>query len=311
NATHPWHPASVTKLMTAYVTLRAIKDHRLGMDTLLTVSPSAMAQQPSKMGFKVGIQVTVDNALKMMMVKSANDMAVVLAEGVAGSIEKFADEMNAASKRLGMTQSSWVNPNGLPADEQITSARDMAILARAILKELPEYEMYWHIPSIKFGRRIMRNTNGLIGRYPEADGMKTGFICASGFNVVATATRNGRKLIVVIFGSRSGMVRSEKAAQLFEKGFASGGLSWLMPSLGTVDALQPVAAAPPNLRDEMCGKHRKRPASEEEDSDTVKASSDVDPSSAYAMTLQSLRGKPATGPLLGPMAAFVPIPVYV
>ena len=102
----------------------------------------------------------------MLMVKSANDMAVVLAEGVSGSIEKFADDMNAASKRLGMTQSSWVNPNGLPADEQITSARDMAILARAILRELPEYEMYWHIPAIKFGRRMMRNTNGLIGRYP-------------------------------------------------------------------------------------------------------------------------------------------------
>ena len=172
------------------------------------------------MGFAVGTQLTVDNALKMMMVKSANDIAVVLAEGVGGSIEKFADEMNAASRRLGMTQSSWVNPNGLPADEQITSARDMAILARAILKELPEYEMYWHIPAIKFGRRVMRNTNGLIGRYPDADGMKTGFICASGFNVVATATRGGRKLIVVVFGSHSGVARSEKAAQLFEKGFA-------------------------------------------------------------------------------------------
>jgi D-alanyl-D-alanine carboxypeptidase len=261
------------------------------------------------MGFKAGTQVTVDNALKMMMVKSANDMAVVLAEGVGGSIEKFADEMNAASKRLGMTQSSWVNPNGLPADEQITSARDMAILARAILRELPEYEMYWHIPSIRFGRRIMRNTNGLIGRYPDADGMKTGFICASGFNVVATATRGGRKLIVVVFGSRSGMVRSEKAAQLFEKGFSAGGLSWLMPSLGTVENLQPVAAAPPNLRDEMCGPHRKRPAAEEEDSEALQASNDVDPSSAYAGTLQSLRGRVA-GPLLGPLQASVPIPVW-
>ena len=158
----------------------------------------------------------------MMMVKSANDMSVVLAEGVSGSIEKFADDMNAASRRLGMTQSSWVNPNGLPADEQITSARDMAILARAILRELPEYEMYWHIPSIRFGRRVMRNTNSLIGRYPDADGMKTGFICASGFNVVATATRGGRKLIVVVFGSRSGMIRSEKAAQLFERGLQRG-----------------------------------------------------------------------------------------
>src|SRR5205085_10954120 len=309
HATYPWYPASVTKLMTAYVILRAIKERRITLDTLFTATGNAVAQGPTKMGFGVGATLTVDNALKMLMVKSANDVAVVLAEGLSGSIEKFADEMNAASKRLGMTQSSWVNPNGLPADEQITSARDMAILARALILELPEYEMYWHIPAIKFGRRIMRNTNGLIGRYPEADGMKTGFICASGFNVVATATRHGRKLIVVVFGSRSGAARSEKAAQLFEKGFASGGLSWLMPSLGTVDALQAVAAAPPNLRDEMCGKHRKRPATEEEDSETVQASSDVDPSSAYAGTLQSLRGR-TTGPLLGPLQASVPIPVW-
>ena len=158
----------------------------------------------------------------------------------------------------------------------------------------------------------MRNTNGLIGRYPDADGMKTGFICASGFNVVASATRNGRKLIVVVFGSRSGMVRSEKAAQLFEKGFASGGLSWLMPSLGTVDALQPIAAAPPNLRDEMCGRNRKRPAAEEDDDDdTVQASSDVDQSSAYAMTANSLRERKVTGPILGPLQASVPVTVYV
>src|SRR5947207_4725439 len=312
HATYPWYPASTTKLMTMYLALKAVKDKRLNMDTLLTVSPNGVAQAPSKMGFAAGTTVTVDNALKMLMVKSANDMAVVLAEGVSGSIEKFADDMNAASKRLGMTQSSWVNPNGLPADEQITSARDMAILARAILRELPEYETYWHIPAIKFGRRIMRNTNGLIGRYPDADGMKTGFICASGFNVVATATRGGRKLIVVVFGSRSGAVRSEKATQLFEKGFNSGGLSWLMPALGTVDALQPIAAAPPNLRDEMCGGHRKRPAAEDADEEeSVQANSGVDPSSAYAVTMQSLRGKPATGPLLGPMAAFMPIPVFV
>lgn len=313
HATYPWYPASTTKLMTMYLTLKAVKDRRLSMDTLLTVSPNAVAQAPSKMGFKAGTTVTVDNALKMLMVKSANDMAVVLAEGVSGSIEKFADDMNAASRRLGMTQSSWVNPNGLPADEQITSARDMAILARAVLRELPEYEMYWHIPAIKFGRRVMRNTNGLIGRYPDADGMKTGFICASGFNVVATATRGGRKLIVVVLGSRSGAVRSEKAAQLFEKGFNSGGLSWLMPALGTVDALQPIAAAPPNLRDEMCGRHRKRPAAEEADEEeTTQASSDVDPSSAYAVTMQSLRGRPAAGAILGPYAILTPpIPVYV
>jgi D-alanyl-D-alanine carboxypeptidase len=313
HATYPWYPASTTKLMTMYLTLKAVKDRRLALDTLLPVSPNAVAQAPSKMGFRTGITVTVDNALKMLMVKSANDIAVVLAEGVSGSIEKFADDMNAASRRLGMTQSSWVNPNGLPADEQITSARDMAILARAILRELPEYEMYWHIPAIKFGRRVMRNTNGLLGRYPDADGMKTGFICASGFNVVASATRNGRKLIVVVFGARSGMTRSEKAAQLFEKGFASGTLSWLMPTLGSVDALQPIAAAPPNLREEMCGKGRRRPAAEEADDDeTQQTNSDVDASSAFATTLQNLNGRAKTGPVLGDyVMTAAPIPVWV
>src|SRR5215471_11247779 len=159
NSTYPWYPASVTKLMTVYVTFKALREHRIGLDTVFTVSPVAVAQQPSKMGFKSGTQVTVDNALKMLLVHSANDMAVVLAEGVSGSIEKFADEMNAAAKRLGMTQTNYVNPNGLPADEQITSARDLAILARALIREFPEYDYYWHIASIRLVKRIFRNTN--------------------------------------------------------------------------------------------------------------------------------------------------------
>src|SRR5246500_4971262 len=137
NATVPWYPASVTKLMTAYVTLKAVKDGRITLDTMFTVSPTAASQSPSKMGFKPGTQLTVDNALKMMLVKSANDMAVVLAEGVGGSIDDFAGMMNQTAQRLGMTQSHYVNPNGLPADEQVTSARDLAILARAIVKDLP------------------------------------------------------------------------------------------------------------------------------------------------------------------------------
>ena len=316
HATYPWYPASTTKLMTMYLTLKAVKDKRLDMDSLLTVSANAVAQAPSKIGFKAGTQLTVDNALKMLMVKSANDVAVVLAEGLSGSIEKFADEMNAASKRLGMTQSSWVNPNGLPADEQITSARDMAILARALILEFPEYEMYWRIPAIRYGKRTMPNHNGLMTYYPGTDGMKTGFICASGFNVVATASRNGRRLIVIVFGSPSGGARTVKAAQLFEKGFNGSGLSWLMPSLGTVDALQPIAAAPPNLRDEMCGPGRKRPASEEAESEEIatNGSSDTDNSSAYAVSARTLRdrlGKHMT--MLGgtPPPPMPPVVVYL
>jgi D-alanyl-D-alanine carboxypeptidase len=312
NATYPWYPASITKIMTAYVTLRAVKEGRIKLDTLFTVSDNAVAQQPTKMGFPAGTQVTVDNALKMMMVKSANDMAVVLAEGVSGSIEEFANEMNRAGRRIGMTQSSWVNPNGLPADEQITSARDMAILARAAIREMPEYEMYWRIPAIKFGRRVIRNYNRLIDHFPGADGMKTGFICASGYNLVATATRNGKRLIAVVMGSSSGKARTDTAAKLLENGFSKasvGALGWLMPSVGTVDSLQPIAAAPPNLRDEICGrgrKHRTDHAEEEEQAGTPVDSA----SAAYAAMMPNFRAGPGTL-LLDLPPSMPPVPVSV
>jgi D-alanyl-D-alanine carboxypeptidase len=293
NATVPWYPASVTKLMTSYVTLQAVKNRRITLDTLFTVSARAASQAPSKMGFKAGTQLTVDNALKMLMVKSANDMAVVLAEGVSGSVEAFSAEMNQTSRRLGMIQSSWVNPNGLPADEQISSARDLAILARALLHDFPEYDMYWSIPAIQLGKKTMRNYNSLIGRYEGADGMKTGFICASGFNLVASATRNGKRLIAVVLGAKSGPYRGAKAAGLLERGFNRGTLSWLTPSLGAVEQLQPVNVAPPDLRDEMCGPHRKRPAAEEADDDTSGSFmlSSLPPSSGKASQL--VKDKPA------------------
>jgi D-alanyl-D-alanine carboxypeptidase len=313
NATYPWYPASVTKLMTAYVTLKAVKDGRITLDTLFTVSPVAASQSPSKMGFRPGTQVTVDNALKMMLVKSANDMAVVLAEGVGGSIDGFSAQMNQAAQKLGMTQTSYVNPNGLPADGQITSARDLAILARAIIRDLPEYEYFVHIPSIRFGRKVTQNFNKLIGRYPGADGFKTGFICASGYNLVASATRNGKRLIAVVLGSSSGQMRAVRAAQLLERGFANNSLSWLRPSLGTVDNLVPIDASPPNLRDEMCGGKRHKPASDE-DEDTTASNASGPSSGETAITfftagLQPPMAKPSEL-LAAAAAASEPIPVY-
>ncbi|HEV3501319.1 MAG TPA: D-alanyl-D-alanine carboxypeptidase family protein [Bradyrhizobium sp.] len=315
SATYPWYPASVTKLMTAYVTLKAVKDGRISLDTLLTVSPVATSQSPSKMGFRPGTQVTVDNALKMMLVKSANDMAVVLAEGVGGSIDGFSAQMNQAAQKLGMTQTSYVNPNGLPADGQITSARDLAILARAIIRDLPEYEYFVHIPSIRFGRKVTQNFNKLIGRYPGADGFKTGFICASGYNLVASATRNGKRLIAVVLGASSGQMRAVRAAQLLERGFANNTLSWLRPSLGTVDNLVPIDASPPNLRDEMCGGKRHKPASDE-DEDTVASTAGAGGASTgetaitfFTAGLQPPMAKPSELLAAAPAPA-EPIPVY-
>ena len=308
NATYPWYPASVSKLMTTYVTLKAVKARRITLDTLFTVSPNAAAQAPSKMGFKTGTQVTVDNALKMLLVHSANDIAVVLAEGVSGSVEDFAEEMTGTSHELGMTQSSWVNPNGLPAEGQISSARDLAILARALIRDFPEYDYYWHIPAIKLGRRVMRNYNKLIADYPGADGMKTGFICASGFNLVASATRGNRRLIAVVLGAPSSAVRAAKAASLLEHGFNASNLSWLMPSFGTVNSLQPINAAPPDLREQTCGPHRKRPAAEDED-DEPAASAETDTQRAFM--LSDLKGATRGALLTGnPLAAVPPTIVY-
>jgi len=310
NATYPWYPASVTKLMTTYTTLRAIREGRIGLNTLLTVSRDAVAQNPTKMGFKIGTIVTVDNALKMLLVKSANDIAVTIAEGIGGSLAGFADMMNANARRLGMTQSNFINPNGLPAENHVTSARDLAILARALIQEFPEYDSYWHIHSIRYGNRVMKNYNSLLDRYPGADGMKTGFICASGYNVVASATRNGRRLIAVVLGAYSGATRAQQAGQLLETGFNSRGLSWLTPSLGTVDALAPIDAQPPNLREEMCGGHRRKPPSEENDEEgESNVTANGDNGSSPAFMLSSL--KPSAGKfVLGPPVDTTP-PVVV
>src|SRR5829696_1767277 len=263
-ATDPWFPASITKLMTTYVALDMVRSGRASMDQLITISPEAAAQPPSKMGFKPGMQITLDNALKIIMVKSANDISAAIAENLGGSVEGFAAMMNEASARLGMRESRWVNPHGLPDEGQQTSARDMAILGRALLREFPDNKDLFSISAIKFGRRIMANHNGLLGRYPGVDGMKTGFICSSGFNVVASATRGGRRLITVVMGSPNARERTLKAADLFERGFAFA--SWGGQTLEDLPASNLIA--PPNLRPIICERRGPMP---QEDSEAVVA----------------------------------------
>jgi D-alanyl-D-alanine carboxypeptidase len=311
DATVPWYPASLSKLMTLYVTFSAIRDHRITFDTLCTVSHYAASQAPTKMGFRAGTRVTVDNAIKMMMVKSANDMAVMLAECVDGTVDNFAQEMTDTAHRLDMVETHYVNPNGLPADGQITSARDLAILARALIREFPQYSFYWHIPAIQYGRMIVRNYNPLLGRFPGTDGMKTGFICASGFNLVATAKRDNRQLIAVVLGAPSGVSRAVTAAEMLESGFKRNPLSWLLPSLGTVDQLKPMDVSPPDLKDEICGPHRRRMmAAENEDEATGKIDAgDADPK--FAVVLSALRAPSVKNAnLFSDSGPVVPVVVY-
>jgi D-alanyl-D-alanine carboxypeptidase len=238
----------------------------------------------------------------------------VLAEGIGGSVEAFGQQMTETAHRLGMTESNFVNPNGLPDDAQIVSARDLAILARALIKEFPQYSFYWQIPAIKYGRRIVRNYNPLLGRYAGADGMKTGFICSSGFNLVATATRNNRQLIAVVLGSPTSAARAQKAAELLESGFTRSPLAWLLPAFGNVNSLVPIEAAPPDLKDDMCGPHRKRHALEQamEDSDpdagdnSDNAAADTNPQPSGLLSV--LRGPPKN--LLSEPGPVTPVVVY-
>ena len=205
--------------MTAYLTFEAIKQGKLTLETKIACSEIASIQGPTKVGMPPGSSMTVETALAALIIKSANDVAVMLAEAVGGTHEAFVAQMNATSARLGMTRTRFANANGLPAPEQITTARDLARLSAAVVRDYPEHAHMWSMLDAKVGKRRLRSHNGLLTNYAGADGMKTGFICDSGFNVVASATRDGHKMIAVVLGEPSGGERSVRAANLLEHGF--------------------------------------------------------------------------------------------
>jgi len=219
-AGEPWYPASLTKLMTSYVVFQKIKAGTLKLDQKITVSDLAARQPPSKLGLRAGSDITVDLALQVLLVYSANDMAYVLAEAAAGSAQNFVQEMNANARRLGMTATYFANPNGLFDPRQVTSARDIGLLAATILKDFPENAHYFAEPYVAVGKRRLMNRNALIRQMKNADGMKTGFVCNSGYNLVASASEDGRKAIAVILGASSGKARSDLAQMLLTSALA-------------------------------------------------------------------------------------------
>jgi D-alanyl-D-alanine carboxypeptidase len=280
------------------------------MDTPFVVSQRAANMAPSKMGFRPGTQVTLDNALKMLMVKSPNDIAVTVAEGVSGSVEAFADEMNAAAAHLGLKESHFVNPNGLPDARQMSSARDMAMIARALIKEFPEENDIFGIGALQLGDQIITTHNGLIGHYPGADGMKTGFTCAAGFNVVASATHGGRRLIAVVLGSSSARERTAQAAALFDRAFAQWG-----GGLGTVESLPSPGVNPaPDMHQEICSRRGRAAilAGEEEESTTPIAAPGGKGGAASASMYATVAAASATRSLVVTEPVhFDPVPVFV
>jgi D-alanyl-D-alanine carboxypeptidase len=213
------YPASVTKVMTLYLAFEALAAGRLHLTDQIVVSPLAAAQPPTKLGLRAGEMISVENAMHAMAVHSANDMAVALAEKVGGTESSFAAMMTLKARQLGMTNTIYVNANGLPDNRQLTTARDQAMLARAILRDFPQYYSFFSQQEFTYNGRTYANTNRLLGKMPGVDGLKTGFTNAAGFNLAASAMRDGNRLIAVVMGSSSGAARNADVENLLLTGF--------------------------------------------------------------------------------------------
>lgn len=247
-----WYPASLTKMMSAYVVFRALKAGKLNLNSPVRMSVAAAKEPPSKMGYKPGSVMTLDTALKIMMVKSANDVSVAVGEAVGGSKANFAAMMNAEARRIGMIGSNFTNPHGLPDVNNYSTARDMALLAAQLRREFPEYAHYFSTEAISTGdgKKVQPNYNILLGRFNGADGMKTGFICSSGFNLAGSATRNGRTIVAVVLGSSRQEERTIQAAELLNAGFSTNGAG--APTLASLQPYGTNLTKAIDLRAQIC-----------------------------------------------------------
>lgn len=253
DAGQPWHPASLTKLMTAYVAFAAIKVGRLSLDTPITISQNAWNQAPSKSPLKVGSSITLQDALYILLVKSANDIAVAIAEAVSGDEQRFVAEMNEMAAAMGLSATNFVNPNGLHDTAQTTSARDLAVLALYIRRDYPQYLPMFATETVKLGNAVMETNNALLNHFRGTTGMKTGYVCASGLNIVATVERDGRRILAVVLGSSSARERNEMAADLITQALEGK----LRGSGESVVAMRNMNAEPTNMRPLICGKDAK------------------------------------------------------
>jgi len=213
------YPASITKTMTIYLTFEALQSGRLHLDDMVPFSAHAVGQAPSKLGMHVGEAITVDEALRALTVKSCNDVAVALAEKVGGSERAFAALMTVRAQELGMTNTRYVNANGLPDSRQVTSARDIATLWRAVMRDYPQYYHYFGVRSFTHNGETIGSHNDILLHTSGVDGSKTGFTNAAGFNIVASAMRENHRLIMVVMGGNSKAARDNHAEDLIDAGF--------------------------------------------------------------------------------------------
>lgn len=213
------YPASVTKVMTLYLAFEALAEGRARLDDRLTISPRAASQPPSKLGLAAGQTISLEDAMKATAVRSANDMAVAIAEHIGGSEARFTAQMTLKAQELGMTHTRYVNANGLPDARQLTTARDLAVLGRAAMRDYPQYYRFFGLHDWSYNGRNYQNTNGLLRTNSGYDGLKTGLTNASGSNIMASAVRDGKRIITVVLGGQSSASRNAHVAALTDTGF--------------------------------------------------------------------------------------------
>ena len=217
NIDEPRHPASLTKIMTLYLLFEQIDAGKLKLDSPLAVSDFAASQHPTKLHLKPGSTLMVEDAIKGIVTRSANDAAVVVAEAIGGSEDDFAKLMTAKAHALGMAGTTYVNASGLPADEQITTARDQALLGRAIQARFPIYYRYFSTVSFRFRGKDIHNHNALLGQVEGVDGIKTGYTEASGYNLVVNLRRGDRHIVAVVLGGTSNAKRDARMRELIDE----------------------------------------------------------------------------------------------
>ncbi|MCE2920948.1 MAG: D-alanyl-D-alanine carboxypeptidase [Roseomonas sp.] len=229
-ADEPRFPASLTKMMTLYMVFEALRDGRTQLNSRIVMSEEAASRPPSKLGIPAGGGLTVEQAILALVTKSANDVAAAVGEHLAGSEERFAQMMTMRARSLGMTQTRFRNASGLPDWEQVTTARDMATLGRRLFTDFPNRYHYFGTVHFAWGRAQIRNHNRMLGDYDGADGIKTGFINASGFNIVTSAQRDGVRLVGATFGGSSWVERDRHMGALLDQGFSRMGVAPRAPS---------------------------------------------------------------------------------
>jgi len=249
DANHAWYPASLTKVMTLYMTFNAVKQKHIHLHDSITVSKHAARQPTSKLGLRTGEHISVQEAILALITRSANDAAVALAEHIGGNEENFAAKMTAQAHSLGMYDSHFMNANGLPHPWQVSTARDLALLAWRIMRDFPEFYGYFGAHSLYFRGTELRAINKFTNNYPGAEGMKTGFTCGSGYNLMSTASRNGNRLIGVVLGGQTSPHRYQLMTELMDAGFAG---QYPTPTKVITTIPKKFTAAPPYLL--ACGK---------------------------------------------------------